>query len=150
MTGVNIVHIAYKGTAPGMTSVLSGETQMIMVDVGFAAPHVKSGRMRALGVSSLDPSLLMPGVPTIAASGVPGYEYVNATGAWAPIKTPRALVTRLNQEIVRYVQRPDVKEKMLAAGIEPVGDKPEQFDVFIKDSIAKSSKVIKDAGIKAE
>ena len=92
----------------------------------------------------------MPGLPTVSASGVPGYEAVGRTGIWAPAKTPTAIITRLNQEIVRVLNLPDVKEKFLKAGVEVVANSPEQFAATIRSEIAKIAKVIKDAGVKTE
>ena len=148
MAGVNIVHVPYMGTSPAITSLISGETQLYITDTGLVAPHVKSGKLRALAVTSAAPSALAPGLPTVAASGVPGYEAVAMTGIWAPAKTPGAIIARLNQEIVRVLNLPDVKEKFLNAGAEVVGSSPEQLAATIKSEIAKISKVIKDAGIK--
>jgi len=110
-------------------------------------PHTKSGKLRALAVTSPDPSALAPGMPTVAAT-LPGYEIVGASGIWAPTKTPAAVISRLNQEMGRYLRTGEAKEKLLAGQLEVVGGTPEQFDAFIKADIARWSKVIKDAGIK--
>jgi tripartite-type tricarboxylate transporter receptor subunit TctC len=113
-------------------------------------PHVRLGKVRALAVTTAEPSPLVPGLPTVAASGLPGFEWVAATGIWAPAKTPAAVINRLNQEIVRVLNRADVKERFLNAGVEPVGNSPEAFAALIKSDIARVSKVIKDAGIKTD
>ena len=105
MTGVRMLNVPYKGTSQVVTAVLSGETQLTVGDVALVAPHAKSGRLKALAVTSLDTSALAPGLPSIAESGLPGFEVVGATGMWAPAKTPSAIVTRLNQEIVRFLVR---------------------------------------------
>ena len=147
MAGVSIVHVAYKGGAPALTALLSGEVQVGIVDAGAAAPHVKAGRLRALAVTSAEPSALGPGLATVAAAGVPGYESVSMTGMFAPGKTPGAIIARLSQEIARFVNRPDVKEKFLSARGETVGNSPEEFAAVIKSDIAKMRKVIKNAGI---
>jgi len=150
VTGVNILRINYKGNAAAITALLSGEVQMTILDAGLVAPHVKSGKFRALAVTSAEPSALTPGLPTVAASGLPGYEAISMTGMWAPAKTPGAIINRLNQEIVRMLSLPDVKERFLNAGVETVGSSPEQFAVTMKSDIAKWGKVIKDAGIKVD
>jgi tripartite-type tricarboxylate transporter receptor subunit TctC len=150
MTGVNILHIPYSGTAPAITAVISGEVQLAIFDSGIVTPHMKSGKLRGLAVTSAEPSALTPGMPTVAASGLPGYEMTGMTGILAPARTPAAIINRLNQEIVRVLNQPDVKARFLAAEAEIVANSPEQFAAIIKADIVKSSKVIKDAGIKVE
>jgi len=150
MTGVRMLNVPYKGTSQVVTAVLSGETQLTVGDVALVAPHAKSGRLKALAVTSLDTSALAPGLPSIAESGLPGFEVVGATGMWAPAKTPSAIVTRLNQEIVRFLVRAEVKERFLGNQVEVVANTPEQFAAIIKADIAKWGKVFKDAGIKLE
>jgi len=123
--------------------------------VGFAnaasaTPHVQSRRLRALAVGSLEPSALAPGLPTISASGVPGYESASINALFAPAKTPAPTINRLNQEIVRVLNQAEVKEKFFNTGAEPVGGSPDELGVKIKAEIARMGKVIKDAGIRAE
>ncbi len=150
MTGVDIVRITYKGGGPTMTALISGEVQMVLSSAGSATPHIKSGKARALAVTSAQPSVLFPDLPTMAAAGVPGYESVSITGMFAPAKTPATIINRLNQEIVRVVNAADVKEKSLAAGLETVGSSPQQFATAVKADLARLGKVIKDLGIKGE
>ena len=150
MAGINMVWVPYKGGASAMTALMSGEVQVLALDVGLVAPHVKWGKMRALAVTSATPTALAPGVPTVAESGVPGYELVGYTALWAPAKTPEAIIRRINQEAVRVLSQPDVRERLLNAGEEIVASTPEQFAATLKAEIAKMSKVIKDAGIKIE
>lgn len=150
MAGINIVHIPYKGNVPTITALMSGEVQMMFMDPGLVMPHVKDGRMRALAVTSAEPSALAPGLPTVSASGLPGYEWVGLSGIWAPAKTPSAVINRVNQEIVRLLARADIKEKFLNAGIEPGGSSPEQLGATVKSETAKLAKLIKDAGLKLE
>jgi tripartite-type tricarboxylate transporter receptor subunit TctC len=150
MAGINIVHVSYKGNAPSITALLSGEMQLMLGDAGIVAPHVKSGKMRALAVTTAQPSALVPGLPTVAASGLPGYEAVSMTGMIAPGKTPDAIIKRLSQEIVRVLSLPDVKEKYFNARLEAIGSSPEEFAARIKYEMARMGKVIKDAGIKVE
>ena len=147
MAGINIVRVSFKGTAPSVTGLISGDGHLTIADAPLVAPHIKSGKLRALAVTSPDPSALAPGMPTVAAT-LPGYEIVGASGIWAPIKTPATIVNRINQEMTRYLRTPEAKEKLLGAQVEVVGGTPEQFDAFIKSDIARWSKVIKDAGIK--
>ena len=150
MAGVPIVHVPYKCTAPGVNDLISGQVQMMIAVVSAAVPHVKSGRLRALAVTSLQPSALLPGLPTVAESGLPGYESIQMFGIYVPAKTPAGAVAKLNQEIVRTLHRTDTKEKLLAVGLEVVGDTPEQFAATIKADMAKMGKVIRDAKIRAD
>ena len=150
MAAVNIVHVPYKGQAAAITALISGEVQMTITDAGLLTPHMKSGKIRALAVTSATPSALAPGLPTVTASGLPRYETVGMSVIFAPAKTPAAIINRLNQEIVRLLGRTDVKERFLNAGAEAVGNSPEEFAAIIKSDMAKWSKVIKDAGIKVD
>ena len=150
MAGVNIVRIPYKGTGPAINALIAGEAQLSFANAAAALPHVKSGRLKALAVTSAAPSALLPGMPTVAASGLPGYEAENMNGLFAPAKTPAAIVGRLNRECVRILNGPDVKEKFLNSGVEVIGSSPEKFAARIKSEIARMGKVIKDAGIRAE
>lgn len=148
--GVNIVRVPYKGGGPAVIDLVGGQVQLMFSVAGLVTPHVKSGRLRALGVTSAQPSALFPDLPTVAASGLSGYESVNRFAVLAPAKTPTVLINRLNQEIVRVLNSPDVKEKFLYAGVETVGSSPEQLAAAIKSEMATVGKVIKDAGIKLE
>ena len=146
MAGVNLVHVPYKGGIASVTALISGEAQVLISDLGLVSTHMKSGRLRALAVTSATPSALAPGLPTVAAD-LPGFEVVGATGIWAPAKTPTAIITRLNQEIVRGLNRPEPKEKFLNSGAEVVASSPEQFAAHIKHEMTTFARVIKDAGI---
>jgi tripartite-type tricarboxylate transporter receptor subunit TctC len=150
MAGVKIVRVPFKGSGPAVISLLGGQVQLMFATAGSVAPHVKSGRLRALAVASLQPSALAPGLPTIAASGVPGYEAVAFEGMFAPAKTPVAIIDRLNQEIVRVLNKAEVKERFFNAGVETVGSTPEEFAAAIKSNVAKWGKLIKEAGIRDE
>jgi tripartite-type tricarboxylate transporter receptor subunit TctC len=114
-----------------------------------AIPHVKSGRLRALGVTNAEPSALFPGLPAVRAT-LPGYEASSMTGMFASAHTPMALITRLNQEVVRVLNRADVKEKFFSAGVETVGSSPEELAAAMKSDMTRLGKVIKDAGIRDE
>ena len=148
MAGLNMVRVPYKGNIQAVTSVVAGESQLMFSNTPSVAPHLISRKVRALAVSSVEPSPLVPGVPTVAASGLPGFESIAVTGMFAPAKTPNAIINRLDQEIVRVLQRADVKQKFFDTGVEVVGSPPEALTAFIKSDMSALGKVIKDAGIK--
>ena len=150
MAGVNIVRVTYKGAAPALNAIMGGEVQVMFASGVTAAPHIKSGRMRALAVTSAQPSAFFPGVPTVAAEGLPGYEAASTQGIFAPAKTPATVIRRLNAEIIKALYKKDVKERFLNTGYEVVDYTPEQFTTWIKADMARMGKVIKDAGIRAE
>ena len=150
MAGVDIVHIFYKSSGPALTDLIAGQVQLMFASAGGVAPHIKSGRVRALAVTTAKPSELLPGLPTVAASGLPGYESFVSHGMFAPARTPPAIIQRLHRETAREIHRPEVKEKLLGAGVEPVGNSPEEFGAYVKADMARWGKVIKDAGIRAE
>jgi tripartite-type tricarboxylate transporter receptor subunit TctC len=150
MADINIVRIAYKGTSFSLIALIAGEVQLQFSSPLPLAGHIKSGRLRALAVTSAEPSPLAPGMPTVAASGLPGYEAIGLTAVFAPAKTPTAIIQRLNQEIVQVLGRADTKEKLFNAGSEVVGSSPEQAAAIVKSDLARWGKVIKDAGIKAD
>ncbi len=150
MAGVNIVHVPYKGQAQALTDLISGQVQLMFPNAGAVAPHLRSGRVRGLAVTTAQPTPLAPGLPTIASSGLPGYESVVMFAMFAPAKTPPAVIERINQDAARALNKPDVKEKLLNAGIEAVGSTPAQLTAAIKTDMARWSKVIKDANIRAD
>ena len=149
MAGVNIVRIPYKGNAPQISAVISGEVEIAIADIGLLEAHAKSGRVRAIAITSAQPSALYPGMPTVAAT-VPGYELIGTTGIYAPAKTPQPIINRLNQEMVRVLRTPDIKEKFLSTGTEVIASSPEDLAALIKSDMARMAKVIKDAGIKGD
>jgi tripartite-type tricarboxylate transporter receptor subunit TctC len=149
MTGVDIVRIPYKGGGPTMTALVAGEVQMVIASAGSSTPHIKSGRVRPLAVTSAQRSPLFPDLPTIAAT-VPGYESVSMTGMFAPAGAPAAIVNRLSRDIARVINAPELREKSLAAGLETVGGTPQEFAAAVKADLTRLGKVIKDAGIKGE
>ncbi|MGZ8155301.1 MAG: tripartite tricarboxylate transporter substrate binding protein [Burkholderiales bacterium] len=150
LSGTAIVHVPYKGTGPAVTALLSGEVDLYFTAVPAAVPLVKSGRVRALGVTSAKRTSLMPEVAPIAEAGLKGYETSTWHGILVPAATSRDVVARLSGEIVKILAQPDVKEKLLGQGLEPVGGTPEQFGAFIKAEIAKWAKVVKASGARAE
>ncbi len=150
MTGTNIVRVPYKGAGPAIVALVAGEVQMTFSSAGAAVPHIKSGRLRALAIASAEPSVLAPDLPTVASAGLPGFEAGSLWGFFAPARTPPALITRLNREIVAVLNTPDVKEKLLNATTEVVGSSPEKFAQIIRADMKRGSQVIKAAGIRAE
>ena len=150
LTGINITHVPYKGIAPALVDVISGQITMTFASVISGMPHVKSGKTRALAVSGAHRSPAAPELPTMIESGVPGYESSTWYGLLAPKASPRAIIAKLSREVVTIVNLPEVKSHLLAEGAEPVGSTPEQFGEFIKSEIAKWGKVIRAAGLRAE
>ena len=150
MAGVNIVRITYKGTGPALTALLAGEVQAMFPSAGGVVPHIKSGKLKAMAVTSAQPSALFPGIPTVAASGLPGYESASVAALFAPAKTPAVIINRLNREVVRFLRTTEASERFLSSGVETVGSSPAQLAATIKSDIARMGKVIKDAGIREE
>ena len=150
MAGIKMTHVAYKGAAPSIVALISGETQLTFTTVLVAMPHVKSGRLRALGVCSLKRSPVLPDLPTIDEAGVKGYESNAWYGLLGPAKTPPAIVEQLNRETLKVLQMPDVRDNLKNQGAEPVGDSPREFAAVIVQEIDKWRKVVEAAGIKAD
>ena len=150
MAVVNIVRIPYKGTGPAVTALLGGEAPMMFSPLGSISTHIKSGKVRALAVGNEQPSALVPGLPTIAAAGVPGYEASSITGMFVPAGTPRETIMRYNQEIARTLTQPAMRAKFLDTGLEISAGPPEEFLARIKSEIGKWGKVIREAGIREE
>ncbi len=147
LTHIDMVQVPFKGGAPGMVGLLSGQVQLYFATISTALPHVKSGKVRALAVTSAKRSVAAPEFPTIAEAGVPGYEHASWVGLLAPAKTPAPVISRLNSESVRIVNQPDVKTLFLRDGLETVGDTPQEFATVIRNEVAKWKKVVKAAGI---
>jgi tripartite-type tricarboxylate transporter receptor subunit TctC len=150
MAGTRMIHVPYQGNQKAIAGVMAGEVHLAIFDAGLLAPFIQSGKLRALGSTSLDPSPLAPGMPTIASQGLPGFESIGLTGVLASGKVSPAIITRLNQEIVRYINRPEVKEQFLKSGVELVGSTPEQFAQAMRDDRAKMGKLITDLKLKIE
>ena len=148
MTGLRIVYVPYKGQGPALLDTVAGHVPLMMSNILSALPHVKSGRVRALGVTSGKRSAVAPDVPTIAETGVPGYEVVQWYGILAPAATPRDIIGKLNAATVRVLKEPAVREHFLADGGEPVGGTPEEFAAVIRADLRKWGKVVKGMGIK--
>jgi tripartite-type tricarboxylate transporter receptor subunit TctC len=150
MAGVNIVRVPYKGSGPGLLGVMTGEVEFMFPGAASAWGYVKQGKLKGLAICSAQPSALFPGLPTLSASGLPGYESISPQALVAPAKTPAAIINRLNQEIVRVLNSPELKERLANGGMEVVGNSPEQFAAAMKADIARVRKLVKDAGIRAE
>ena len=146
MTGADIVGVPYRGAGPALNAAIGGQVDMIIITASSVMPHVKQGRLRALAVASAQPSALAPGLPTAAAAGLPGYESGTVHAIFAPAKTPDAIVSLLNQEIVRFLNSADAKEKLLGAGLEIVGSSPADLTTGIKSEVVRIGKMINSAG----
>lgn len=150
MTGINVVHVTYKGLTPAFNDVVAGQVPMIVAGVVSALPYHKTGRLRILATTGATRTAATPEMPTVAEAGVPGYEYDSWTGFLAPVGTPPAVVSQLNTEAVRIGKLPDIRERLTNLGFDIVGSSPEAFAALIKDQNARIGKVVRDAGIKAE
>ena len=150
LAGIRTTHVPYKGGAQGVTDLLAGQVQFAFSTIGLAQLHVESGRLRMLAISSTRRYSRLPNVPTIAESGVKGYEAAQWYGVVAPAGTSPALVSKLAAEINAIVAQPDVAERFFSQGIEPARSTPEQFAAFIKESVAKYAKIVKATGVKPE
>ena len=148
MAGVSILRINYKGGGPAVNDLIAGHVHVMFGSAGVVTPHAKVGRLRALAVTSAEPTALAPGLPTVAAAGLAGYESSQLSGMLAPAKTPAAIIQRLNQEITRVLQRADAKERLFNIGIEATPGSPEEFAATIRSEMARMDKVIKDSRLR--
>lgn len=148
--GTSLLHVPYKGSAPAMTDLLGGQVQLMFSDAPTALQHIKSGKVRALGVASAQRSALLPEVPTIAESGLPGYEAYSWAGIVAPAGTPKETVARLSADIGKVLSQPDVKQRLYDAGAEAMPSTPEQFAQMLRTEIVKWGKVVKAANIQSD
>jgi tripartite-type tricarboxylate transporter receptor subunit TctC len=146
MTGIKLNHVPYKGSGPAQQDLMSGIIKVSFVGTPIAIPHMKSGRLKALGVSTAKRSPEIPDVPTIAEAGVPGYEAIVWIGMLAPAGTPREIVARLNGEIGKLIRTDDVKRLLAPTGMEPDPDTPAQFGAYLKTDYDKWGKVVRDSG----
>ncbi len=150
MTGINMTHIPYKGGAPALTDLVGGQIQLLFSTILQAQSQLKGGRVRALAVTTAKRSAGAPDLPTMHEAGVTGYEVAGWYGMVAPLKTPAAVITRLNTEAVKALRAPDIKDKLAVDGSEPIGSSVEAFGQHIKTEVAKWNKLVKEAGIRAE
>jgi tripartite-type tricarboxylate transporter receptor subunit TctC len=149
--GFSAVHVPFKGDNPAIIATIAGDVDVIFTSMNVGVPHVRSGKVRGLAISSLDRSPLVPELPTIAESGFPGFEIDGWKGLLAPARTPRAVVARLHDEVSRLLKMPDVRERMIASGQIPVSSAtPESFAAYVKAEVAKWAITIKQAGIKGD
>ncbi len=146
-TGIDIVHVTYKGTSPALMDLIAGRVSLAFTDLFQVVPYAKAGKLKILGVIGERRSPDLPDVPTMTEAGVPGFETGQWFGILAPAATPREIIRKLNTEIVKALQTPDMKERMSKLGLDPVGGTPEEFDAHIKAEVEKWAKVIKGAGI---
>jgi len=150
MTGTDITHVPYKGSAPADQDVMGNQITMVFDSMPGAWPFVQSGRLKAIAVSSAKRSPTAPDVPTVAESGVPGYDYVSWLGVVGPANMPRDLVAKINADTNRILQMPDVRDRLQHLGTLPVGGTPEEFGAYIRGQVATWHKVVKAAGAKVE
>lgn len=150
MAQVDIVRIPYKGAGPAMVALITGEAQVSFPNTASAAPHLPSGKLRGLAVTTAQPSALAPGLPTAAASGLPGYESKAMLGVFAPARTPARIIDRLNQEIVRALNQAEVKRRLFDSGAEVAAGSPAELAEAMGSDMAATGKLIKEAGIRAE
>lgn len=150
MSGTQLLHVPYKGSSPALTDMMGGQLQVMFDAAASAMPHVQSGKLRALAITSAKRSNMMPDLPTVAESGLPGYEATPWLGLLAPTGTSPEIVNRLNKEVTNVLAMPEIKEKYKGLGLEIIGGTPQQFAEFIKTDLAKWSKVVKDSGAKID
>ncbi|MBI4205877.1 MAG: tripartite tricarboxylate transporter substrate binding protein [Betaproteobacteria bacterium] len=150
MTGIKWVHIPYRGGGPALPELMAGQVSLYFGNLPTVNPHARSGKLRAIAVTGARRSTAAPDIPTVAESGVPGYEVTTWYGMSAPAGTPRAILERLQSEVARAVKSADLRDRLTGLGAEPVGNTSEQYAAFIHKEIAKWGKVIKAAGIKAQ
>ena len=150
MAGIDTVHVPYKGLAPALTDLMAGQLHYSFGSYSTVGPHLKTGRLRPIAVTSLKRAASTPELPTIAEAGYPGYEAIPWWGVLLPAATPKPLVTRINADIIRALQAPEVKERFDAQGLEIIGSSPEQFAAHLKAEIARWSNVVKAAGVRPD
>ena len=149
LAGIDIVHVPYKGAGPALIDLIGGQVHMLITGYPGALPHIKAGRLRALGATGPKRMIAAPDLPTISET-VKGYDVTSSYGLVLPLRTPKAIVTRLHQETAAIVKKPEVREKLIALGFDPEGNTPAEFAAQIKSELAKWAKVIKIANVKVE
>lgn len=150
MAGVDMTHIPYKGAAPAVVDLIAGHVSLMFDNLSSALPNIKTGRVRALAVTTLKRSPLLAELPTISEQGLRGFDISTWFGIFAPAGTPLEIIARLNAETVRILHTPEMKERLVILGAEPVGNRPDEFAAFIKAEIPKYAKVVRDSGAKAD
>lgn len=149
MAGIEATHVPYKGTGPAITELIGGQVQMMITGVVALMPHVKAGKLRGLAVTSSKRVAALPDLPTVAESGVPKFDVSSWFGVFLPAGTPKPIVTKMNQEIRKIVEIPDVKQKLISQGADPETNTPEEFAKYVKSEMAKWGKVVRDTGASA-
>ena len=150
MAGTKMTHVPYKGGGPAMIDLVGGQVQLVYATAASAVPMIKATKIKGIAVTTIKRSALMPTIPTIAESGLPGFDANNWYGLLAPAKTPRAIVMRLNAEVTKVLAMPDVKDFLFNQGLDPAPGSPEKFGAHIKAEMAKWAKVVKDSGARAD
>lgn len=150
MSGADMVHIPYKGAGAATAAVVGGQVQMLFTSTGAAIPHIRSGRLKALGVTTAKRSAVLPEVPTIAESGFPGFQVDGWYALLAPAKTPRAVIDKIYRDVADVLKMPDIAARIRTFGLEPEGQSPQELAAYIGAELKKWGRVIKEAGIKPE
>jgi tripartite-type tricarboxylate transporter receptor subunit TctC len=150
MAGIDIVHVPYRGTALALVDLITGRVSLMFPNIPASLTHIRTGKLRALAVTSAKRSALMPALPTVSEAGLNGYEATAWFGVFAPSSTPGDIVRALNTQIVKIIHSPDVKTVITDQGLDVVGNSPDEFTAHIKEEIAKWAKVIKDSGAQAD
>lgn len=150
MAGVEMMHVAYKGAGPAVNALLANEVQIMFAPIVTVLTQVKAGNLKAIALTSAAPSPVMPGLPTIGQSGLPGYDISSWFGLFAPANTPKEVIDRLQQETVKIIKSPESKQRFNQAGAEAVGDSPAEFAAFVRSEYLRFGKVIKDTGVTLE
>ena len=150
MANVDIVRVPYKGAGPAVNGLIAGQVHVMFATASSIVAHIKSGRVKALGVTSAQPSALLPELASVGASGLPGYEAASVIGVFAPAKTPAAIVSRLHQEITKTLNQPETRARLSNAGMEVLASSPAQSTAMIAADMARMGKLIRDAGIRVE
>ena len=147
MAKIDMVRVSYRGATSALNALMSGDVQVMFPGVASVKPHMESGRIRVLAVATAARSPLYPSLPTVAEAGLPGFDAISATGFFVPARTPDGIIARLNQEIVRVLQRPDAQQRVVSMGLETVGSTPAQLAAMMKEDVMRMGKVIREAGI---
>ncbi len=150
LAGINLVHVPYKGSSLALTDTLAGQLQVLFDNLPVVQPHIRTGKLRLMGVGTLQRSALIPDAPTIAESGVPGYEASTAFGVLAPARTPPEIINRLSQESQRILKSTEIRERLATQGLEAIGSTPQQYEAHLRAELAKYARIVKSAGIKVE
>jgi tripartite-type tricarboxylate transporter receptor subunit TctC len=150
MAGIDLVHVPYKGSAPALNDLIAGQVSLMFDLVLTAAPHIKSGAVRGLAVTGTQRSAVLPELPTVAETGLPGYEVSAWFGIFAPAGVPQAVAKRLNAEFVKVMQQPDLKQRLASLGADPLTSTPEEFSTYLRSEIDKWAKVVKASGMKVD